>query len=75
MPCPSQNAIINYVRCALKHTKNDIIDCIASYYGAHTNRLTATLNQTMIIIGTLLDMDKIKGRWPINCNNCIFYVH
>ena len=30
MPPPSRNAIINYVRCALKMHQNYIIDCMAS---------------------------------------------
>ena len=48
-PPPSRNAIINYVRCALKRISNYIIDCMASYYGAPANRLTATL--------TVIDLD------------------
>ena len=43
MLLPSQNAIINYVQCALKRISYYIIVCMASYYGAPANCLTATL--------------------------------
>ena len=46
-PPPLPNAIMNYVRCALKRISNYIIDCMASYYGAPANRLTATLSKEM----------------------------
>ena len=49
MPPPSRNAIINYVRCALKHISNYIIDCMALDYGVPANCLTATLMAYMVL--------------------------
>ena len=54
MPPPSRNDIINYVRCALKRISDYIMDCMASYYGAPANRLTATLRLLLYLKSRLL---------------------
>ena len=31
--------------------------------------LSTPSNQNLTVTGIKLDVDKIKGQWPINCNN------